>query len=285
MSTRSTRRKVLQAPVQTIKVSGADTPPSQPISLGPMPQSPTKGTYDQSNTLYAIRLINNFLYTLTNPKYTMTIPGFENNKFYTVKEDLNPLAFTQVSTDGSTLIVCFRGSQTTVDFVTDSQYNYYNLSPPQTPEIARTAPGFTNYYNQLKAAITAEVTSSFTRIFICGHSLGASLAMLLANDLSLTGVKGVEVYGIATPKTGNPVFAQQVAQNCRYSVSVINLADIVPSIISSYMFNKKNPALPCSYSHVQPIAIFNNLQASLQACHLIAAYHEGVISNQIFLIP
>jgi len=264
-------------------------PSSQYIDLPfKLPPTPLKGTYDNNTAKYAVILINNFLYKILNKFTIMNIPGFNDfsTKFYYYK-DKNPIAFSRVSKDNSTLIICFRGSQTIYDFIIDSKYNYYNpingIYPPQNnPETAvYTCPGFSSFYNGINKQILSDVSSINTlrRIFICGHSLGAALSFLLANELGQTYPGIVEVYGIAPPKTGDVPFANSVINNCNYTLSLINLADAVPSIITSYLFNKNKPNIPCSFSHVGPIAIFNNIQPNLQECHLINAYYDGVTND------
>jgi len=273
-----------------IDLHANSNPPSTYINIGPMPPTPNKGTYNIDATTYAVGLINNFLYKLTHIFNVMDITGFNKftNKFYYYSKDKKSIGFTQLSIDEKTIIVCFRGSQTVYDFLADDKYNYYNINssgiyPIQSKPETRlyTCPGFTEVYNEIKNSLLSNIASnkSLERIFICGHSLGASLSMLVANDLSLIYSNMVEVYGIAPPKTGDSIFSNQIQNNCKYTLSLINLADAVPSIITSYMYNKNKPNIPCSFAHIEPIAIFNNIQPSLQECHLIEAYYQGITNG------
>jgi triacylglycerol lipase len=279
-----------------------DRSSNNPIELTTIPPTPIKGTYNKSATKYAVILINNFLYKLLNPFTIMNIPGFNKltTKFYSYSKDKKPIAFSIKNED--TIIICFRGSQTLTDFIDDAFYNYYNPIRPagqkpfqEKPEKQiYSSPGFTGVYNEpgIKVDIISNVNIFMRqnykkkRIFICGHSLGSSLSFLLAKDLGQLYPNTVEVYGIATPKTGDIPFASSVQNNCNYTLSLINLADIVPSIVTSYMYNKVPPQIPCSFAHVEPIAIFNNIQSDIESCHLINAYYKGVTNIiQPALIP
>lgn len=258
-----------------------------------IPNTPTKGTYNSDATTYAVILINNFLYKLKEPLSSMDIPGFNilSTKYYKYSKDIKPIAFSRISDDNTTIIICFRGSQTIIDYIEDTKYNYYNpvngvLPVESNPETkVYTHPGYTSIYteNGIRGDILSNINThiknnpnKLSRIFICGHSLGASLSFLLANELGGLYTNMVEVYGIAPPKTGDNPFSNSVQNNCKYALSLINLADMVPSLITTYMHNKNNPKIPCSFSHIEPIAIFNNIQSSTQNCHLIDAYYEGI---------
>jgi len=263
---------------------------NQPIVVGAMPNTPKKLTYDYNTANYSISIISNFLsYLLQTEPYTpMNIPGFvpDSIVFYKYSGDVKNIGFSIVSYDAQTVLICFRGSQTAIDFVDDSKYNYYTpingqFPPQKNPETALyTAPGFTAVYNEIKTNIITTIGTykNIKRVYICGHSLGASLSMLLAYDLSTNPkyTTMVEVYGIAPPKTGDKLFTTTIENNCKYALSLINLADMVPSITTTYMYNKYAPNIPCSFLHVTPIAIFNNIKATIGDCHLITAYYEGI---------
>ena len=265
-----------------------------PVELPTMPNTPIKGTYDQRNTMYAVGLINNFLYKLVNSSYDMTALDFDGSttKYYTYSKGDNAIGFSQVSKDKQTMVVCFRGTQTLSDFFADIQYNYYapsaGVATPnqQNPDpVSRTAPGFTKAYNKIKESLLANVPPTVSRIFICGHSLGGSLALLAASDLSVLYKDIVEVYAIAPPRTGNPAFANLIKKNSSYALSLINLADTVPAIIFSYMFNTTiEPYIPCAFSHVDTIAVFNNLKGDVLDCHRISTYYEAVSSGKIQVV-
>jgi predicted lipase len=224
----------------------------------------------------------------------MVIPGFNilSTKYYNFSRDIKPIAFSCISDDNATIIICFRGSQTSIDFIDDTKYNYYNpvngvLPVESNPETkVYTSPGCTSIYTEkgVRGDILSNIDThiknnpnKLSRIFICGHSLGGGLSFLLANELGGLYTNIVEVYGIAPLKIGDNPFSNSVQNNCKYALSLINLADTVPSSITTYMHNKNNPKNPCSFSHIEPIAIFNNIKSNAQDCHLIDAYYQGVI--------
>jgi len=140
--------------------------------------------------------------------------------------------------------------------------------------------------------------SPVTEIFVAGHSLGAGIAFLCAYELSLpTKVPGttpgitpkmapkitpkIRVFGFAPPRVGNPAFARILASRV-HTTSVINLADVVPSLPWSYMPGSANSLDgddPSTFAHVTPIALFNNIKTDIASCHLIPTYLEGIRSG------
>uniref|UniRef100_A0A6C0II25 Fungal lipase-type domain-containing protein n=1 Tax=viral metagenome TaxID=1070528 RepID=A0A6C0II25_9ZZZZ len=260
-----------------------------------MPESPLdKNTYDKDNVIYAMLLINNFLLSLKNPLTPISIVGFktESLKYYKVSNNQPPIGFSILSEKGDTMLITFRGTSTLQDILTDFKYNYYKdnnntQSNPETIEYA--GRGFTEYYNKIQENLLKEIREKNTdqklkRIFVCGHSLGASLAAVVSYNLSKI-YTCVEFYGIAPPKTGNYQFTKSVSRNCTYAISVINLADCVPSFILSYMYNSVSPHVPCNFSHVHPIAMFNNVKSTIEDCHYVEAYYEGVESLTPVFVP
>ena len=270
-------------------------PVNKSININIIPIAPSnKITINKNNIEYAILLNNLFYVYLDNSSNPMNINNFNQNtiKFYNGNKDKKPIGFSMLSHDKKTIIIVFRGSQTISDFIIDTEYNYYkhNNSTQSNPEtVAYACRGFAKYYNNFKDNLLEYVKFNNTnkkleRIFITGHSLGASLAEIVAYNLSNI-YNNVELYAISPSKTGNIPFANSISAKCKYAVSVINLADCVPSLILSYMYNSVSPHIPCCFSHVHPIAIFNNLKPTIGECHALETYYEGVKKLNPIIIP
>ena len=117
--------------------------------------------------------------------------------------------------------------------------------------------GFNDIYNKIKDKIFSSISPNVKKIVICGYSMGASLGFIFALDASLK--YETAVYGMAAPRTGNIKFVKTLIERCRYSITLINLADVVPTLHWTYSFNLIPPYNPVNFAHVTPIAIFINV--------------------------
>jgi hypothetical protein len=85
---------------------------------------------------------------------------------------------------------------------------------------------------------------------VCGHSLGASLATLLALDLAVNrGFKNPTVYTFASPRTGDTAFAGAYNQVVPNTFRIANRIDLVPKL-----------PLPPMYDHVLALYDLNPIQ-------------------------
>ena len=200
--------------------------------------------------------------------------------------------------------VGIRGTATPADFLVDARYG---LTSPTAafgvllsdvvgkviPDIigpnlpGGTSPtvhsGFASTYANMRHALLNAIGAapSTAPVFIAGHSLGAALAFLAAADVSaLHPGRPVYVIGIAPPRVGNAAFvAWMAAQSGLVAASMINLADLVPSLPWSYM-----PVLtgePAAFAHVEPVVVGTAIWPDAISCHTVPAYAAALTGANI----
>ncbi|HKY62136.1 MAG TPA: lipase family protein [bacterium] len=144
-----------------------------------------------------------------------------------------PIAF--VATQGSTVYVVFRGTKTITEWIADAkiaQVRYDFLGGPGLSE-----EGFTGVYRTIHQDILDTVkelqaSGTYQTLYVTGHSLGGGLATLAgpvyAQD---SGFSDPILYTFASPRTGNPVFADQVFDALvKTSWRIANTNDLVPTV-------------------------------------------------------
>jgi hypothetical protein len=276
--------KIYKLNINAIKTIDSDK------NIYKLPRRPAnKNKYDKDNVIYSIRLIKLLYSFIYNKTDDIVIPEMNIHPImtYYTKKDNDPIGISILSNDNKTLFFVFRGTNKLDNLIKNLQYKYYTHD--ETNSLAHCSKGVTEYYNQIIDNIMEEINkyNTINRIFVCGHSLGASLAQIVAYNLSLPSDKDtekktytVEYYGISPVKIGNPPFTNSISLNCAYAISLINLADCIPSMILSYMYDNNQPnTRNVSFTHVQPIAIFNNLKSTIDECHFIDTYHECVLKS------
>lgn len=135
--------------------------------------------------------------------------------------------------EGQHILVSFRGSVLNQNYIDDADTKLIANPNGRAGRIHR---GFSNAYSSMSSEMLEQVGALMARyseakgIFVTGHSLGASEAVLAADDLSFTypDVK-VTMYSFGTPKTGDVSFAQRLnATDNLETWAVAHRADTVP---------------------------------------------------------
>jgi triacylglycerol lipase len=161
------------------------------------------------------------------------------------------------------IIVSFRGTEFRADEIIDAEFDSYTY--PGTTVSVHT--GFHKYFISLKDQLFDIISkNSGKKVFITGHSLGASISLIAGYEL-LNKFPGIDlnIYVFGCPKTGNLDFVQSFKK--ANVVSIVNYFDIVPE--SPEKINNK------LYS-VMPIYIFGIEQNSDITNHSIAIYNQGI---------
>lgn len=153
-------------------------------------------------------------------------------------------------------IVIFRGSMTAADFSTDFQF---------TEQVAINNIMIHKGFNDLYKAIQSQfVDILHSQLTILGHSLGCALALLLAYNCTSS---DITIFNYAPPKVGNTAFATYMN---KYAItSVINSADIIPTLPLSYMLNAGKVY---QYAHCGKCITFNDAATDLISCHSMTVY-------------
>jgi hypothetical protein len=156
--------------------------------------------------------------------------------------------------------IAFRGTMTEADVKIDLN-DTLQIEGPTGDGLSEVHMGMFNLYSELRPKILAAVPANVP-ISLCGHSLGAALAIYASFDFPNS-----PVYAFAPPRTGNVAFANSAPKNI---ISVINIADIVPTLPWSYTFTN------LQYAHVGKIISFNQIGSNILDCHNLLTYYKGL---------
>jgi triacylglycerol lipase len=208
----------------------------------------------------------------------MVLPGLGPPSYAYIPQDAQALAATWVTPDGELAVVAIRGTATMDDLLSDLEYSE-TVGSVADPRV-RVHGGMAAVYQAAKPALFAAVPPTAKALFIAGHSLGAAVAFLYAFDAAAAAPGrarplAVEVHGLAPPRVGNPAFASLLASRAR-TATLVNLADLVPTLPWSFMPNIQTPAAPDAYAHVPPVAAFEALRSDIVSCHDIFTYYAGI---------
>jgi hypothetical protein len=236
--------------------------------------------YNKNNIIYVIKLIANFLKYL-NSNYNiikLNINNLFNQKLIISEIDTKPIGISFSSQDKTKVFFVFRGTQTAADFFGDITYNYYDDNQKSDIKIHKF---YYNLYQEIKPQLLKCLYKQTTDIYICGHSMGAAISFVMAQNISQNKKYKVNVIGIAPPRTGNKEFVNSLKANCKYMLAIINMADLVPSSPFTYMPNLIQPYTPVQFDQITPALVFNNLNVSINANHQLITYYEGINGSSL----
>lgn len=191
--------------------------------------------------------------SVLNVNYMVVAPVYGND----LATDANPerqnriVSFGFVAQDDAgNAVVSIRGTEGILEWVQDARF--LTVKCPFLAGAGETEDGFTCVYESLRTgndpaakplvdALPTAFPRPVTSLTICGHSLGASLATLLAMDVAANTGMGKLLTSItfASPRTGNPSFADTYNQVVPNTLRIANRLDIVPKL-----------PLPPLYEHV-----------------------------------
>jgi predicted lipase len=150
------------------------------------------------------------------------------------------------------VVIAIRGTEGTLEWIHDAEF--LQVPCPFLVGAGHTEDGFTAMYGSLRtdaapnspSVVNALAKLSFPRpvssVTICGHSLGGSLATLLALDVAANTVfTNPALYTYGSPRTGDSLFASTFDQVVKNSFRIANRVDIVPAL---------PPRAPVDYDHV-----------------------------------
>lgn len=184
------------------------------------------------------------------------------------------------------LWIVFRGTQTRAEWSVDFAFDQVTLDPVNWPNV-KVHQGFFSAYMELAPTIRNYIKTLITpdtTLYITGHSLGATLAILCATDICLSaealGVTDVRLYGFACPRVGNSAFVSMVLgfleQGPLHEFYLIcNDADIVPVVPPAVTPNLTTPSQPLLYDHF-PMLHFNENWGSWMLNHVLPVYIENL---------
>lgn len=144
-----------------------------------------------------------------------------------------PIAF--VATQGTQVYVVFRGTQTITEWIANAKIAQVKYT--FTGTIGESEEGFSGVYQTLHADILATLktlaaSGNYQTLYVTGHSLGGALATLAAPAYAAeSGFSDPVTYSFASPRVGNPVFADDVFDTLvKTGWRVANTNDLAPTV-------------------------------------------------------
>jgi predicted lipase len=220
---------------------------------------PAQPTVDVTTAINVAQLLNTTYDTLpsdlTNAAGTTVSAGGTTYTVVTtiyandLATDINPSAdndevsiglICQVAQAGD-VVIAIRGTEGILEWIHDAEF--LQVPCPFLVGAGHTEDGFTAMYESLRtgaapgspSVVSALAKLSFPRpvssMTICGHSLGGSLATLLALDVAAnSAITTPAVYTFGSPRTGDSLFARTFDQVVTNSFRIANRVDIVPTL-------------------------------------------------------
>ena len=201
-------------------------------------------------TVYHPDDVINVTYGSMNVDYTVVTTIYAND----LATDVNPLRTDQIVSFGvvaqdslGNVVVAIRGTASIFEWLQDARF--LPVKCPILPGAGYTEDGFTAVYESLRITenpasrrlVDALPDMAFphpvTSVTICGHSLGAALATLLALDVGAnTKFEKPIAYTYASPRVGDPSFVDTYNQLVSNTYRFANRLDIVPKVPSPPLY-------------------------------------------------
>ena len=177
--------------------------------------------------------------------------------------------FGFAATSANYNVIAIRGTQSNFEWLMDATI-------PQVPvplvwynhgkfKLAKVHLGFLIFFGLLADQImnAAKQFDNSLPCYVCGHSLGAALATLVAPAVSIGTLNpNVKMYNYASPRVGDPNFASAYSAIISESYRVVNLADLVPMIPPSQIAG-------WTYQHVTEEWSFLNQSGNVGGNHAL----------------
>jgi predicted lipase len=134
-------------------------------------------------------------------------------------------------------IIVFRGTQTSIEWFNNFTALQEDYTDPLSGKyFGKIHKGFMKNYLRIIDPLPREIAKTLDPkipCYITGHSLGASLAILAALDISINVPQlknQIQLYTYASPRVGDPTFARLHSTQVPNSYRVANLADAITFI-------------------------------------------------------
>jgi triacylglycerol lipase len=203
---------------------------------------------------------------------------------FTAFDHPEPFGFVAQNNTSKNVFVTFRGTQTPEDWLS-------NIAINQTAHPwGAVEEGFASLYAQCSSAVLAAVhRASAPKVVATGHSLGGALSTLAAADLAIKEVD-VDLYSFASPRTGNPAFADTFNQKIMTAWRLVNTEDLVTTVpLSTPNLGSDKPihgllgvligmVRKLDFEHVGSAVSFTTFNGSIVANHQMPTYLTALTS-------
>ena len=157
-------------------------------------------------------------------------------------------AFTGYDPSGKQIVVSFRGSSNTENWIDD--FDYFQQSYPGING-AYIHSGFYSAFNALARDILPDYQHLLeqragSKTLVTGHSLGAALAQVAALNFSHNALaSSIETWTYGSPRFGNKELSEYYMKQIDVNWRIVNIHDVVPTVPPNYMV----PGVTSAYHH------------------------------------
>ncbi|MBD2844920.1 lipase family protein [Paenibacillus sp. IB182496] len=190
-----------------------------------------------------------------------------------------PERFGFVLESSDRVIVAFRGTRSTYDWVSD--FIAEQVPYPWAADGGMSHQGFTDIYATCRDGLVALLNTLPRRktLYIAGHSLGGALATLAAPDLARHGGMGQPVvYTFAAPRVGNSRYVSMYNRTIQLSARIYNTYDIVPHL-PPFLYKSPRTDKLYEYLHVKSGYELSYDTGSLSGNHLLKGYFAALAAK------
>jgi triacylglycerol lipase len=171
-------------------------------------------------------------------------------------QDAGTDAHALIEDRGNCVVIAFRGSEVTEDYLQDAKFEFTELVWSRGEAPVKVHRGFLEDFEALNVQLVVALKTIFAKrgpqpLFLTGHSLGAAIATLCALEFARQKFAIYGVYTFGGPRVGNAAFAEIYADNPallgKYTFRVVNENDLVPRMppwINGYRHVGQNIFLP-----------------------------------------
>lgn len=213
---------------------------------------------------------SSFTWSPNGPALTYSAPIFGQAAGLFIHHP-EPFAFVAHNNQGHAYVV-FRGTKNSHDWLSDAESHQDHTTLTQTPTLAHH--GFLALYLSLQEALLQALKSvtALKQLTITGHSLGSALSTLSALDIKRALPVPIVHYNFASPRVGNPPFAQCYDDLNLPTFRIVNSEDLVPQVPPAAV----GRAL---YQHVGTAVSFSANNGGVAANHSMAETYTYAIEH------
>ncbi len=232
-------------------------------------------------------------YVFTVPQgYEMTYEIWGDGSILGIDEGEVPYGFVAQKQGASDMVITVRGTEGDIEWADDLLEAEQAANPvPNSQGLVHEGfgdiyksliyvPG--NYYSMFPpppntGQTLSQVVAGASSVAVTGHSLGSSLADLVALDIALNETPPVpSFYTLASPRTGDPTFADSFDAKLQpVSYRIANCWDIVPTLPPEEFYTGIDEEW--HYQHVNSACpVDGGFTLDIVYSHSLAAYRVGL---------
>lgn len=243
-----------------------NTPPPAPSPIG--------NTYSPSAAAFAAQVVATLEQAMHDGVNPVALPQTTQLALLSGDNDTN-IGWILETVDSTQLWIAFRGTQTSTEWKQDFTVKQVPWDSNNNNVLVHS--GFYTLYNSLKPQIMSIISNLSVvpeYIYICGHSLGAALAVLCTADLASSfTTSSINTYVFAPPRVGNTAFITMVKEMIPAPnlYLLANTSDIVPDLPLPVQPNISQHDSPWMYDQF-PLMTFNTNWGSWELNHMMPVY-------------